>query len=221
MSSYKQDIYNYIKSGETNTTNLGLEVEHFVVNDDGLQITFDEISPLIEDIANKIHADIIYMDGYPVGYYNDRYSVTLEPACQFEISINPYSALSDIEAVYSEFLNLWEPVFAKRGYKIITGGNLPLVELGELSPGDIPLSPKKRYKFMDEYFKTSGRYGVYMMRASSSTQVSIDYNSEEDMIRKLRILQKLSPVLMIMMEIFFMFIKTRQGHYIRRILQKV
>ena len=73
MSSYKQDIYNYIKSGETNTTNLGLEVEHFVVNDDGLQITFDEISSLIEDIANKIHADIIYMDGYPVGYYNDKY----------------------------------------------------------------------------------------------------------------------------------------------------
>lgn len=39
-----------------------------------------------------------------------------------------------------------------------------------------------------------------MMRASASTQVSIDYSSEQDMIRKLRILQKIAPILMIAME---------------------
>ena len=39
-----------------------------------------------------------------------------------------------------------------------------------------------------------------MMRASASTQVSIDYKSEKDLIRKLQVLQKISPILMIMME---------------------
>ena len=53
---------------------------------------------------------------------------------------------------------------------------------------------------MDAYFKRSGRYGKYMMRASASAQVSIDYSSEEDMVKKLSVLQKISPILMIMME---------------------
>ena len=53
---------------------------------------------------------------------------------------------------------------------------------------------------MDAYFRTSGKFGKYMMRASASTQVSIDYKSETDLIRKLRLLEKLSPIFMIMME---------------------
>ena len=39
-----------------------------------------------------------------------------------------------------------------------------------------------------------------MMRASASAQVSIDFKSEEDMVRKLNVLQKISPILMILME---------------------
>lgn len=74
------------------------------------------------------------------------------------------------------------------------------MEAGEIVPDVIPLSPKSRYRFMNNYFESSGKYGKYMMRASASTQVSIDYASEEDMVRKLRVLQKISPILMIMME---------------------
>ena len=145
-------------------------------------------------------ADIIYMDSYPVGYYTGEYSTSLEPSCQFEISINPYNDLETIKSIYEEFRALWEPIFRERGYHFETKGNLPLVETQAITPDDIPLSPKKRYKYMDEYFKRSGRYGKYMMRASASTQVSIDYKSEEDMVRKLSVLQKISPILMIMME---------------------
>ena len=53
---------------------------------------------------------------------------------------------------------------------------------------------------MDAYFRQSGKYGKYMMRASASTQVSVDYRSERDLIKKLRVLQKISPILMLMME---------------------
>ena len=53
---------------------------------------------------------------------------------------------------------------------------------------------------MDAYFRDSGKYGKYMMRASASTQVSVDFRSEEDLVRKLNVLQKISPILMIAME---------------------
>lgn len=195
-----QNLYDYIKSGETDTENLGLEIEHFVVDKNGVQIVFDEITSLIDRVGRNIGAEIIYTDGYPVGYTNEKYSVSLEPSCQFEISINPYSDLSVIESVYQEFLELWKPVFSQRGYHIITKGNLPAVELGRIRPDEIPLSPKKRYQYMDAYFRDRGKYGRYMMRASASTQVSIDYKSEYDLVRKLRVLQKIAPILMLMME---------------------
>ena len=198
--SFLEDISAYIKSGETEDQNLGLEIEHFIINDEGVQIEFHEISNLINQVGKAIGAEIIFMDSYPVGYYTGEYSTSLEPACQFEISINPYNDLETIESIYREFRSLWDPIFEERGYHIETKGNLPLVELGEITPDDIPLSPKKRYKYMDAYFKRSGKYGKYMMRASTSAQVSIDYKSEEDMVRKLTVLQKISPLLMLLME---------------------
>ena len=193
-------IVDYIRSGETTGQALGLEIEHFVVNDKGIQIGFDEVTKLIVDVAEDLSAKVIYMDGYPVGYVTTGYSVTLEPACQFEISIDPKSDIDEIKSIYKEFLLLWIPIFESRGYHIITKGNLPLVEAGLIDPDDIPLSHKKRYKYMDAYFRNSGKYGKYMMRASSSVQISVDYSSESDLVRKLLVLQKISPILMIALE---------------------
>lgn len=198
--SIKDSIVRYIRDGESVSQGLGLEIEHFVVNDAGVQIEFHEVSSIIEKMAGILNAKIICMDGYPVGYVTDDYSITLEPACQFEISINPYSDIETIKSIYEDFVTLWTPVLKARGYHLETKGNLPLVEQGVIDPDDIALSPKKRYKYMDSYFRHSGRYGKYMMRASASTQVSVDFRSEEDMVRKLNILQKISPVLMIAME---------------------
>ena len=198
--SIKDSIVRYIRDGESVSQGLGLEIEHFVVNDAGVQIEFHEVSSIIEKMAGILNAKIIYMDGYPVGYVTDDYSITLEPACQFEISINPYSDIETIKSIYEDFVTLWTPVLKARGYHLETKGNLPLVEQGVIDPDDIALSPKKRYKYMDSYFRHSGRYGKYMMRASASTQVSVDFRSEEDMVRKLNILQKISPILMIVME---------------------
>lgn len=194
------DIYEYIKSGETEKERLGLEIEHFVVNEDGTQIGFDEITALIEKVGRETGANLAYVDGHIVGYANEKYAVSLEPSCQFEISINPYSALNEIEEAYREFRGIWDSIFEERGYHFVAKGNLPLVECGIITPDEIPLSPKKRYEYMDAYFRTSGKYGKYMMRASASTQVSIDYKSEEDLTRKLRLLEIISPVFMIMME---------------------
>ena len=198
--SIKTSIRDYIRSGETASQGLGLEVEHFVVNDAGVQIGFEEVSSILNNMADIVDAKVIYMDGYPVGYITKDYSITLEPACQFEISINPSSDIDTIKNIYEEFITLWTPILKARGYHFETKGNLPLVEQGIIDPDDIALSPKKRYKYMDSYFRHSGKYGKYMMRASASTQVSVDFRSEEDMVRKLNVLQKISPIFMIAME---------------------
>ena len=142
--SIRNDIKSYIRKGETQEQGLGLEIEHFVVNEKGVQIEFHEVSDLLKQMGDILKAEIIYMDGYPVGYITDGYSITLEPACQFEISINPYSDLDIIKSIYQEFTDLWTPILRARGYHLETKGNLPLVEKGIIDPDEITLSPKKR-----------------------------------------------------------------------------
>ncbi len=198
--SIKNEIINYIKSGETDSKSLGLEIEHLVINDKGLPIGFDEISGLIASVGESMGARLIYTDGHVVGYFAEGYTITLEPSCQFEISIDPYEDLSKIERIYTEFRKLWDKVFADAGYHMAEYENLPLVENGTITPDDIPLSPKKRYKYMNEHFESRGKYGKYMMRASASTQISVDFSSEEDMVKKLRALTYLSPIIALLME---------------------
>ena len=140
------DLDEYIRQGETDSRDLGLEIEHFVLNDKGMPMDFHEISDLIREVAEKIGAELIFMDGFPVGYQTDEYVITLEPSCQFEISISPYSDLDRIRIIYESFLDLWTPIFSERGYHFETKGNMPLVEKGIVDPDDIPLSPKKRYR---------------------------------------------------------------------------
>jgi glutamate--cysteine ligase len=48
---------------------------------------------------------------------------------------------------------------------------------------------------MDKHFETTGEHGICMMRASASTQVSVDYASEADAVRKFRIANALGPLL--------------------------
>ncbi len=97
--NFIEDISKYIRSGESEDQNLGLEIEHFVINDEGRQMEFHEISNLIDKVGKSLGAEIIYMDSYPVGYYTGEYSTSLEPSCQFEISINPYSDLDTIKNI--------------------------------------------------------------------------------------------------------------------------
>ena len=101
--SYLEDISKYIRTGESDSKDLGLEIEHFIINDEGVQMEFHEISQLIDEVGKQLGAEMIYMDGYPVGYYTGEYSISLEPASQFEISINPYSDLDIIRSVYDEY----------------------------------------------------------------------------------------------------------------------
>ena len=198
--SFRNEIYEYIKSGESRSQYLGLEMEHFVIDLEGVPMSFGEITYLIEKVGGETGARITYVEGYAVGYYNGRYAISIEPSCQFEVSIDPYPDLYSIELAYSDFYVLWASVFIERGYRMVAKGLLPLVESGVINPDMLPLTPRERYKLMDAHFRKSGSFGKYMMRATCAAQVSLDFCSEQDLIRKVHVLQKIAPILMIMME---------------------
>ena len=100
-------ITNYLRSGENSGHRLGLELEHFVLNAWGESISFETLSRLVERIGTSLGAKLAVIDGHVMGYSVEEYSVSMEPACQLEISISPYEDIEKIKRIYDNFYILW------------------------------------------------------------------------------------------------------------------
>jgi glutamate--cysteine ligase len=182
---------------------LGLELEHFIVTAGDHQLVpyladassgRPGVATVLQRLADN-YDECIYepqADGRQalIGLSRPHANVTLEPGAQLEISIGPVLSLASLEGLYQAFREEIEPVLAELGLELMTCGYHP-----SACANEIPLIPKTRYRYMDEHFKSTGRHGLCMMRASASTQVSIDFASEADAVRKFRIANALGPLL--------------------------
>ncbi|MGN0165432.1 MAG: glutamate-cysteine ligase family protein [Lachnospiraceae bacterium] len=193
-------IEKYILSGCNEGKRKGLELEHFILTTDMEIAGYDLVSACLDEMAKKINATPYTEGGYLFGFTTEKYWISLEPGCQIEVSIVPCEKLNEIENIYYSFRKICDEVLKKHGLMLVTAGIHPLVENGMITADKLPLLPKKRYEYMDRYFEDTGTMGKYMMRATASTQVSFDFKSEEDAIRKMQLLEKLSPVLGLMTE---------------------
>jgi glutamate--cysteine ligase len=59
---------------------------------------------------------------------------------------------------------------------------------------DMPKMPKGRYKIMTAYMPKVGKYGLDMMYRTCTVQANLDFASEADMVKKLRVSLALQPV---------------------------
>lgn len=193
-------IVNYFSNGESSCKKLGIELEHFVCDTDENMIKYKDLSKIMEAACTQFGWKPICEEENIIGADCEQYYISLEPAGQLEVSIPPYEKIEDIEKVYKKFRENWDHIFHSQGYHLKECGVFPLVENGEMDPRELNLIPKKRYHYMASYFEKTGKYGHYMMRATASTQVSIDYSTMEDCRRKLQILEKISPFLALLME---------------------
>ena len=58
----------------------------------------------------------------------------------------------------------------------------------------MPVMPKGRYALMTRYMKRVGSHGTQMMYRTCTVQVNLDFASEADMVKKLRVALALQPV---------------------------
>ena len=187
-------IKDYILSGCNNRKQIGLELEHFICGMDYEIVSYEQVVSALKEMSDKVGGSLYVAEDKVFGLVTEEYWVSLEPGCQIEVSIKPKEKVCDIEKIYMNFRTAFDEVLSDRGLMLVTSGVHPLVENGEITADGLPLLPRRRYELMDRYFEATGSMGKYMMRATASTQVSLDFKSEKDAIKKMQVLEKLAPV---------------------------
>ncbi len=193
-------IKEYILSGCNNRKQVGLELEHFICGMDYEIVSYEQVASVLREMPDKVEGKLYIAEEKVFGFIAKNYWISLEPGCQIEVSISPQEKIEEIEKIYFDFRTAFDEVLAKHGLMLVTSGVHPLVDNDMIAVEELPLLPKKRYELMDKYFDNTGSKGRYMMRATASTQVSLDFASEEDAIKKMQVLEKLAPVLGLLTE---------------------
>jgi glutamate--cysteine ligase len=127
--------------------------------------------------------------GNTIGLKQGDAAISLEPAGQLELSGAPLGTLHDtmaeLEAHYDQVRSV------SRDLQI---GFAPLGFHPTATNEQMPWMPKGRYAIMRRYMPKVGRHGLDMMTRTCTVQVNLDYASEQDMVRKLRVSLLLQPV---------------------------
>jgi glutamate--cysteine ligase len=116
-------------------------------------------------------------------------NVSLEPGGQFELSGAPLETVHDTCEEVHEHLGQVREVGDRLGIGFLGLGASPV-----WSRAETPVMPKGRYGIMAPYMDKVGTLGRDMMFRTCTVQVNLDFASEADMVKKLRVALALQPV---------------------------
>lgn len=195
---------------------LGLEIEHFILQKEtGKAVSYSQKNGIC-DILQK-HMSLypsaipVTENNYLLGFKTDDFSISLEPAGQYEISIVAKEKIDDIYKIYKNFRNKLCPILDELGYFLCSAGCQPVSEIS-----DLKFIPKERYRIMSEYFQKKGTRGIEMMLKTAATQVSIDYFSEQDFRKKIQASYLLTPLFQLISETVSEFDTYKNNNHLRR-----
>lgn len=147
------------------------------------------IKDFLEKLAHRTNAEEIKEKNNLLGLKIEGSKITLEPGCQFELSLLPYKTIHECKAKIDSYNVLTEEMADESDFMWLGYGIQPVSTYEK-----IHLIPKQRYKLMDSYFKALGTNAEIMMRETAGLQINVDYCSEEDAMNKLRCATFLSPI---------------------------
>ena len=124
-----------------------------------------------------------------IGMTRNGANISLEPGGQFELSGAPLVSAVETAAELDNHLDEVAQIAGPLGIRFMSIGAAP-----EWTHAQMPVMPKGRYRLMTDYMGRVGTHGTQMMYRTSTVQVNLDYGSEADMVKKLRVAIALQPV---------------------------
>jgi len=115
-------------------------------------------------------------------------AISLEPGGQFELSGAQVETVHQTSSELMAHLAQVREVAAPLRIGFLGVGMTP-----SWTRNDMPKMPKGRYKIMTAYMPKVGKYGLDMMYRTCTVQTNLDFSSEADMVKKLRVSLSLQP----------------------------
>lgn len=173
---------------------IGTEHEKHVFHTDPLRpVTYDGpqgVRALLDGVQRQTGWEPFFDGDNPIGLRNETIGgISLEPGGQFELSGAPQADLHGTAAETAEHLRIARQVGGALDIHFLGLGVTPL-----WSVEDIPAMPKSRYGIMKPYMAKVGTLGQSMMFRSCTVQTNLDFASEADMVKKLRVSLALQPI---------------------------
>ncbi len=186
-----EKIIEYFNSGikETKNFKIGIEHEKFLFNNNtNRRIDYSKVKEMFTALLEFGWNPILEKNNI-IGLNKGGKNITLEPGNQIELSGEKLNNIHEACAESQDYLFELKQVTNKLNIKIVSAGFDPISKLNE-----IPNNPKKRYKLMTKDMPLGGELSLDMMYRTCGTQLNIDYSSEEDFIKKFRVVNSIVPI---------------------------
>ncbi|SNR22976.1 glutamate--cysteine ligase [Paracoccus sediminis] len=185
----------YIASGEKPREAWRIGTEHEKFGYDKARLL-----PLPYDGACSIHAMLTGLQerfGWApvmeqdklIGLERNGANISLEPGGQLELSGAPLETIHQTCDEVNGHLAEVQEIADRIGAGFIGLGAAPV-----WGQDQMPMMPKGRYRLMTDYMDRVGTLGKQMMYRTCTVQVNLDFASEADMVRKMRVALSLQPV---------------------------
>ncbi len=150
------------------------------------------IAAVLEGMRDALGWAPIYDGDAIIGLHDDigGGAISLEPGGQFELSGAPFATVHETEDELETHFAAAHRVAAPLDIGFLSLGTSPLWSLAQT-----PRMPKQRYDIMTAYMPRVGTRGLDMMYRTATVQANLDFTSEADMVRKLRVSLALQPLI--------------------------
>ena len=190
MIHSKNQIIEYFQSGikKNKDFKIGIEHEKFLFNNNDKRIEYSKIKEMFTALQEFGWNPILEKKNI-IGLNKGGKNITLEPGNQIELSGEKLNNLHEACAESQDYLFELRQVTKKFNLSIVSAGFDPISKINE-----IPNNPKQRYKLMTKDMPKGGELSLDMMYRTCGTQLNIDYSSEEDFVKKFKIINSLVPI---------------------------
>ncbi len=191
MIKTKEQIIEYFQSGikVTKDFKIGIEHEKFLFDTkNNKRIDYTKVKEMFAALT-EFGWNPIFEKENIIGLNKGGKNITLEPGNQIELSGDKLNHMHEACAESQNYLFELKQVTKKLDIKIVSAGFDPISKLE-----DIPNNPKQRYELMTKDMPLGGELSLDMMYRTCGTQLNIDYNSEEDFIKKFKLVNSIVPI---------------------------
>ena len=186
----KEKIIDYFKSGIKKKLLIGVENEKFLFSKKyNKRANYSEVKKVLSILKSKYNWKPVKEKNNLIGLNYLGKSISLEPGNQIELAGDQLKNIHQVCFEGNLFQKQLDDACDQVGLSSMAIGYDPYTKLSK-----VPNNPKARYKVMTKEMPKGGNLSLNMMYQTAGTQINLDYISENDFIKKFKLIASLTPI---------------------------